>query len=128
MVLVSSEKAHLAAVVAFLESAGASPMTSQEIDEARSLPAYYTEVHVMRRSPQGPRRNGSVSDLTQWRILTRAVAERYGNAQEMRSRAFALHGATLTVDGIDYYPESSVSDNPIAPDDGWWSGASEFTY
>lgn len=124
-----SEKSHLDAVVALLTAANAMPMTLQQIkDAATTLPTSYTEVQVMQRFGSGPRRSGAPSETTQWRILTRAVAQRYTNAQEMRSRAAVLHGATLIVDGETYYVERAVSDDPIAEDDGWWSGTSEFAY
>lgn len=124
-----SEKAHLDAVVALLTAANAVPMTLQQIkDAADALPTSYTEVQVMQRFGSGPRRSGAPSAVTQWRILTRAVAKRYTNAQEMRRRAGALHEAALTVEGETYYVERAVSDDPIAEDDGWWSGTSEFAY
>lgn len=123
-----SEKAHLAAVKALLEAAGAEPMTLQEVKDAEALPLYYTEVMVMQRLGSGPRRTNRPAESTQWRILTRAVALRYANAQEMRKRASVLHEAELTVDGETFYIERALTDDPIAEDDGWYSGASEFTY
>ena len=123
-----SEKAHLDAVIALLTAADAAPMTLQQITDATTLPTSYTEVQVMQRLGSGPRRSGAPSEVTQWRILTRAVAQRYANAQEMRKRAGALHEAKLTVDGETFFIERSVTDDPIAPDDGWYSGVSEFAY
>jgi hypothetical protein len=123
-----SEKAHLDAVIALLTTAGASPMTLQQIKDATTVPTSYTEVQVMQRFGSGPRRSGAPSESTQWRILTRAVAERYANAQEMRNRAAALHEATLSVGGETFFIERAVSDDPIAEDGGWYSGVSEFAY
>lgn len=122
------EADHLAAVVELLTAAGAEPMTLQELEDAPELPPYYTEVHVMERDAVGPRRGASASDIRQWRILTRAVGQRYANAQEMRACARVLHEASLTVGDETYYIERSATDDPIAADDGWWSGTSEFTY
>lgn len=124
----ADEAAHLAAVVVLLEAAGAEPMTLQQIKDASPLPPYYTEVTVSQRLGSGPRRATAGATSTQWRILARAVAKRYANAQEMRRRAAALHEAKLTVDGEAFHVERSISDDPIAPDDGWWSGVSEFGY
>jgi hypothetical protein len=123
-----SEKAHLDAVVALLTAANAVPMTLQQIKDAATLPTSYTEVQVKQKYGAGPRRAGAPSEVTQWRILTRAVAQRYANAQEMRQRAGALHEAAFTVDGETYFVERSATDDPIGEDDGWWSGTSEFAY
>lgn len=124
-----SEKAHLDAVVALLTTANASPMTLQQIKDAATLPASYTEVQVMQRFGSGPRRSGAPSQTTQWRILTRAVAKQYANAQQMRTRASALHEAALTVAGETFFIERAVSDDPIGEDGpDYWSGVSEFAY
>lgn len=121
----ATEAEHLAAVKAFLEAAGARPHTVQELDGLTSPPTYYTEVHVSQRLSTGPRTDDP-STRTEWRILTRAVGQRYANAQLMRARAHALHGATLTVGGETFPVERSIDDDPIGPDDGWWSGTSEY--
>lgn len=125
----SDEKAHLTAVVALLNDADARPMTLQDLKDATTLPAQYNEVTVTQRSSQGPRRAGAASGITQWRVLVRSVAQKYGNAQEMRRRAdLALQEAKVTVAGEEFFIERSVSDDPISEDDGWWSGVSEFAY
>lgn len=124
-----SEKAHLAAVKALLPPA-AKPYTLQELkDLGTAVPTSYNEVQVAQRVPDGPRRAGAPSAVTQWRILIRSVAQKYGNAQEMRYQAdLALQEAKVTVDGEDFFIERSVSDDPIHEDDGWWSGVSEYAY
>ena len=124
-----SEQAHLAAVVALLTAADAAPMTLQDIKDAATLPKSYNEVTVSQRLGSGPRRSGAPSAVTQWRVLVRSVAERYGNAQTMRSRAYdALHEAKVTVAGEEFFIEHAVTDDPIGEDEGWWSGTSEFAY
>lgn len=124
----SGEKEHLTAVVTLMQTAGAVPKTLSDLTGG-TLPTKYNEVHVMQRLGDGPRRSGLPSELTQWRILIRSVAQGYGDAQTARQKASdALHEAKLTVDGVVYFVERSISDDPIAPDDGWWSGTSEFTY
>lgn len=125
----SDEKAHLAAVKALLTASEAVPMTLQDLKDAAALPTSYNEVTVTQRSSQGPRRAGAPSGITQWRILIRSVAQRYGNAQEMRRRAdLALQEAKVTVAGEEFFIERAVSDDPIHEDDGWWSGTSEYAY
>ena len=125
-----SEKEHLAAVKAALTAVGAVPLTLSDIKGlGTALPAYYTEVHVTERLGTGPRRSGAPSQSSQWRILTRAVAQTYSNAQNARRLAAeALHEAKLTVDGETYFVERALSDDPIVPDEGWYSGTSEFAY
>ena len=125
----ADEKAHLTAVKALLTAAGAAPYTLQDLKDAATLPDAYNEVHVMQRLGSGPRRNGAPSAVTQWRVLTRAVAKRYGNAQQMRAlAASALHEAKVTVAGEVFDIERALSDDLIGEDEGWWSGTSEFAY
>lgn len=124
----ADEKTHLAAVKA-LFPASAKAYTLQEIkDLGADPPESYNEVTVSQRIGPGPRRNGAPSQITGWRVLVRSVAQIYDNAQEMRRQASVLHEAKVTVAGEDFYIERSATDDPIAEDDGWWSGASEFTY
>ena len=125
----SDEKAHLAAVKALLPAA-AKPYTLQELkDLGAAVPTSYNEVTVTQRLGSGPRRAGAPSAVTQWRILIRSVAQKYGNAQEMRRQAvLALQEAKVTVAGEEFFIERSVSDDPIHEDDGWWSGVLEFAY
>ena len=124
----STEKEHLAAVVAFLGGSARGAYSLGDLKKLATLPTSYNEVMVMERVPDGPDRRGSLSEVKQWRILIRSVAQVYANAQEMRARASVLHGAALTVEGETFYPRRSATDDPIAPDSGWWSGTSEYTY
>lgn len=124
----STEKEHLAAVLALMGGSAQGAYSLGDLDKLTTLPLSYNEVHVMERQPSGPRRTSLPSQTGQWRILVRAVADKFSNAQEMRRRASLLHEAALTVAGQTFYVERPVSDDPIAPDDGWWSGTSEFTY
>lgn len=124
----STEKEHLAAVAAFLGGSAQGAYTLGELKKLATLPTSYNEVMVMERFGDGPARRGSLSEVQQWRILVRSVAQSYANAQEMRARASALHGASFEVDGETFYPRRSATDDPIAPDDNWWSGTSEFIH
>lgn len=124
----ATEAEHLAAVKALLNTAGARPHTAQDLADLDSPPTYYTEVTVTQRMGTGPRRSRQAQS-TQWRIRCLTVGERYGNAQLMRARVEALHEATVTVGGEVFYIErADVEHDPIGPDDGWWSGTSEFIY
>lgn len=126
----STEKEHLAAVLALMGGSAQGAYSLGDLDKlkASALPTSYNEVHVMERLGSGPRRTSLPSGSQQWRILVRSVGKSFHNAQEMRRRASLLHEAPLTVAGQTYYVERSLSDDPIAPDDTWWSGTSEFTY
>lgn len=127
----STEKEHLTAVLALMGGSAQGAYSLGGLAKIRatgSLPPAYNEVHVMERLSDGPRRTALPSQTQQWRVLVRSVAQSFPNAQEMRRRASLLHEAPLTVAGQTYYVERSLSDDPIAPDDTWWSGTSEFTY
>lgn len=128
----SSEKEHLAAVVSAMGGSARGALSTADIEKLRAdgvnLPASYNEVHVVERNPEGSDRIGSLSGVQQWRVLIRSVAQVYANAQEMRRRASELHGAQISVAGENFYPRRSTTDDPIAPDSGWWSGTSEYTY
>lgn len=124
-----SEQAHLDAVKALLTAANAKPYTLAELDALASLPTSYNEVTVSQKVGSGPRRAGAPSQVTQWRVVVRSVADIYSNAQEMRRRAAAaLDEAALTVAGELFFVERTASDDPIGADDGWWSGVSEYGY
>lgn len=132
-----SEKEHLAAVLAFMGGAAQGAysvggLEKYKADHNGALPPSYNEVHVMERLSDGPRRTSLPAQTEQGRILIRSVggpgATGYANAQEMRRRASLLHESAMTVAGATFYVERSMSDDPIAPDDGWFSGTSEFVY
>lgn len=130
----STEAQHLAAVLALMGGAARGAYSLGDLekykkDNGGALPSSYNEVIVMERVPDGPRRSSEPSETSQWRIFTRAVAQTYGNAQEMRRRAGELRGKSMTVAGEPTTEiERTVSDDPIAPDDGWFSGPSEYGY
>ena len=129
-----SEKTNLTVILAALNAAGAdganahTPGDLSLLPEAE-FPTSYTEVHLSQRLGEGPRRVGAQSQITEWRLLTRAVARRYGDAQEMRRRAAdVLEEATLLILGEPVFVERALADDPIGEDDGWWSGISEWSF
>lgn len=124
--------AQRAAVVARLNTGpagSAKAYTVAELDELAVLPDLYTEVHVTERVSEVGRFGGP-SDASAWRIFLRFVARDEENAQTMRHRAGAnLVDASLVVEGRETTVITrSAADDPIAPDDGWFSGTSEFIY
>lgn len=124
MTATTTEADQVAAVVAALSAANAFPHTLGDLARLSVLPDYYNEVTV---SPvyvgSFDSAGGAVVDA--WRITTRAVAKTEDNAREMRRRATAalkgnrLGGST---------PVLFESGDPIAPDDGWFSGLTTWTF
>ncbi|GAB3776771.1 hypothetical protein FB382_004394 [Nocardioides ginsengisegetis] len=131
-----TEEQHATAVMAALTAANAVPLSLSEItrriaDPARygALPKFYTEVTVTRRFNGDGARSGGGSGVRLVRITTRAVAETEANAREMRRRTSdGLEGSSLSVVGFDSTPVEFETEDPIAPDDGWFSGLTTWTY
>lgn len=94
------------------------------------LPALYTEVVVTQRFVEGGRFGGRSSSTRGWRVQTRVVAQSEVNAQRLRAKGeAALLDRRVTVDGlVSTQIKRAISDDPIAPDDGWYSGLSEWHY
>jgi len=119
------------AVMALLTAGGCTPLTAAQRAthaKAGTLPSRYTEVFVTERVSEY-RRLGGIG-CRSWRAQTRAVAQLEDNAEVERAKAAAaLEEKFFTVGGV----ESSAivrgaTDDPIAPDDGWHSGLSEWIY
>lgn len=116
------------AVIEAINATAGAAYSLAQLSGMTTKPTSYNEVLVAQKYPDSPRRTGSASGTTQWRILTRAVADRYTNAQEMRRRAaLALEDSKLTIDGQTVFVERALSDDPIGADDSWWSGVSEWS-
>lgn len=128
MVLVSVEEDHAAAIFAALTGANAAPYDLDELRDPATRPAAYNEVTVSQRAG-APNRNVASTGRTGWRITTRSVAKTVTNAREMRSRArTGLLYVRLTVDGAVTTRIQFESEEPIAEDDGWFSGLTSWTY
>lgn len=127
----STETAHLAAVMALLTAGNASPYTLQQLADLApaALPTKYCEVYVTERFSEGHRFGGR-SDKRAWRVQVRAVAQIEANAQTIRTRVRdALEDKSVTVSGVESTAMlRGASDEPIRPDEGWFSGLSEFVY
>lgn len=121
----ATEKEHSTAVIAFLTTAAAAPYSLGTA--AASLPDFYTEVGVVRRFG-GEQRLSGVRDGELYRITARQVARLYPNAQNLRAKSAALEGAVLTIGALTTTPIEFESADPIAEDDGWYSGLQTWTY
>lgn len=130
----TSEKAQFDAVRELLQADPPSgKLAVYSLDEIKqlgtNLPAYYAELYVTERVTEG-HRMGGLSGKTAWRVQARVMAKLAANAQEARKRIHArLREAVVTVDGVESTPlMPAVGDDPIAPDNGWFSGLSEYSY
>lgn len=125
----TTEVEQTAAVKALLSAAQANPFTLQELADMTNKPSHYCEVMVTERVTEFSRYGGR-SDVRSWRAQVRSVARYEDNAKTNRSRVGgALEDRTVTVGGIESTPmRRGASDDPVRPDDGWWSALSEFNY
>lgn len=129
----TSEQQNVEAILAALNTptaaAGANAYTLGQLKAMASPPTFYTEVVIAERVVEGGRLGGR-SDIEAWRIVTRAVATVEENARLMRHKAkAALLDRPITVAGIESTPiERGSSEDPIALDETWYSGTSEWTY
>lgn len=91
-------------------------------------PDSYTEVSLWRR-PGGLARLDAVYDSDLMRVKTRYVAKSANNAsaQQTKTRA-ALEYASLSIGGTTTTPVQFETEDPIMPDDGWFSGWTDWTY
>lgn len=120
-----------AAVMTALATGGCTPLTAaQRVKAAASgtLPAHYTEVYISERVTNPEYRRVGGIECRSWRVQTRAVAKLEDNAETERAKAAAaLEERFLTVGDVESSAITRGStDNPIAPDDGWFSGLSEW--
>jgi hypothetical protein len=88
----------------------------------------YTEVVISRRFG-GIARADSTLDSDLIRAMTRAVAKSQADAdnQATKNRA-ALEYASLSIGGVTTTPIQFETEDPVAPDDGWYSGATSWSY
>lgn len=124
-----SVSAHEAALIDLL-SASVDARSPGDLARLDKLPERYVEVWVMEKPAEEQRGGGVRSGPRVFRVLTRVVAEDYGDALEYRRRVTAaLEDAVVTVLGAETTPIwRAVADDPIADDDHWWSGVSEWSY
>lgn len=120
------------ALIATLNAAhpDANPLTPDELEEQKEqLPAHYTEVYVTERISEIARYGGR-DGARSWRAQFRAVGQYEHNAQRVRQWIRdTFEDKSIEVGGV---PTTAfvrgATDDPIRPDDGWFSGLSEFTY
>lgn len=125
-----SEEAHIEALRSLLNTALAphQAFTVQALEEMPARPAVYVELGAMRRFGGTERLAGKpVPEL--WRAYTRVVAQQEVNARRLRGLVQdALEDARLSVAGKASTPVRFESADPVAPDEGWFSGLTTWTY
>jgi len=91
------------------------------------VPTYYVLLTVERRFVQPDR--GGRAGVTGWRITARYVSTSSQNARLVGNWVTsALDGTRVTVDGIQGTSITHESTNAVQPDDGMFSGLSQWTY
>lgn len=128
--LVGNEQTHAAAVVARLNAVLPAAVRAYSSDDVPAdKPSKYVEVSVTRRAG-GNLRSAAVTATGGWRITTRvvdqvSVANARLTANTVRT---AIEFYYLSIGGKTSTPVQFETSDPIAPDDGWWSGLTAWTY
>jgi hypothetical protein len=127
--LIVNEADVSAAVITFL-TPQLSPYAAFDADTLQRMgttPQTYVEVSVSRRLADAPKRVGDWAGTNSFRVLTLAVAANRANAMNLRAlvrRAFDT--AFLPCAGATT-PVTFVTEQLIAPDEGLWSGRTEWS-
>jgi hypothetical protein len=122
-----SEELHAAAYIAALNTNLAGSATAYDYDEIpATLPNRYVEVTVSRR--YGGEMRGEKPTTNLFRATTRVVAKSVSDARELRRRVSLIEGTYLTVGGVNTTPIQFETDEPIGPDDGYYSGLTQWTW
>lgn len=113
---------------AALEAAG-SPAQAAETDEATLNPPEYVRISLSRRFG-GQLNLGARLSVVGYRLTVTAVSRTYvANVRRSLSTCGrALEFERVEVDGVRSTPIQFESQRPAAPDDGWFSGAVNYTF
>lgn len=99
-----------------------------EVKAMRQPPVQYLELTVERRVG-GVQRISSAIGSTAWRITSRAVGRTVAGAREVRRRSADIERSVITItSGLTTTPVDLESQDPIGPDEGWWSGLTTYTF
>lgn len=123
-----AEVAHASAVRAALDVPLGQWSAYDYDDVPTVLPEMYVLISLSRRFGGQSRLDGSTA-LGGWRLTTLAVGHTVDEARFIRdATAGALSNARLTVTGLLSSPIQFETEQPIAYDDGWFSGITAWTY
>lgn len=125
----TTREQHPAAVLAAINAALPAAIRAYETDDIPDpLPAQYVEVIVTRVFGGEVMLDGSVA-TSGWLIFTRFVAKTVTNAGRLQDRVTtALEGRALVIGDRESTPVTFQTEDPIAPDDGWYSGSAQWDY
>lgn len=98
--------------------------TLSRLDE---LPQAYVEVSVSRRLADAPSRVGEWQGTNSFRVVILAVAAVRANAANLRRLVRASFDQTMMPCAGTTAPVTFATEQPLAPDEGWWSGRTEWT-
>lgn len=128
--LVGDEQLHAAAIIARLNATLPASVRAYDSDDVPDVkPDKYVEVIVTRRFGANLRSSGRTA-AAGWRVACRSV--------DQTSVANARHTANYVRTALEFYrvtvsskkstPIQFETEDPIGPDDGWYSGLSSWTY
>ena len=124
------ERAHATAVAELLTAALAgSPFGVYEYDALPAEPPNaYLEYSLARMNVEALRWDGSADDIG-WRLSTRVVGKTIAEARWLAWKtARALNERQFTIPGVGTTTVTFEGTDDIAPDDGWWSALTTWTY
>jgi hypothetical protein len=101
-----------------------------EVKALATLPAYYAEFYLSRRSVDNPPRVGGTFDPNGRRLSVRAVAKTISNCRNLEAGVWAaLLNNPITLDGVpvDVRYESGGG-NFEADDEGWYTALTDFIF
>lgn len=128
--VVSESDTHVEVVKAVVSAVAKT--AAYDVDEAekvKSLPANYVEVYLSRRFSEESLRLDGFRTPVAWRLSLRVVSKSVSNARLMQDRIrAAFEGNTFDVEARTSTPVTFESESPVAPDDGWFSGLTDWTY
>lgn len=120
---------HAVAVLAVINAPLPAAIRAYETDHIPDpLPDQYVEVILTRVFGGEPMLDGSIAS-SGWLIFTRFVAKSITNAGRLQDRVGGeLEGRILTIAGRASTPVTFETEEPIAPDNGWYSGSAQWAY
>lgn len=120
---------HAEAVLAVINAALPPTIKAYETDDIPATrPAQYVEVILTRVFGGEPMLDGSTA-TSGWLIFTRFVAKTVSNAGVLQDRVTtALEDRVLVIGDRESTPVSFQTEEPIAPDSGWYSGSAQWDY
>lgn len=124
--------AHLAAIAAAVNAVLPVTCRAYMMDDLAALdprPDEYVELRLYERPTETPLACGT-SDCGHWRLTALCVSRWFATNVDVSLTGVrrALEHRTVTVEGRTSTPLQLEPGSAVAPDDGWWSSLTTFTY